>query len=265
MTGTTGSNGEFYLMHGTEAYTKGATQFTQDKESSAKFYNQFKRTSTMTVVQDGTLTSPNGGTPDTLKANNQRGAGTSLATYYSTTKTLEGSTTSSSLTNNVLPTGTNNFAFDNNDTSHSIHITETFKNTVKTGTLKITKAINPTEGTNTTQTNAEFTFKITLTNVFGVTDNNVGRTDYDDIEVLKFGIANPSSYRMTLPTDTSDNSGIFTLKVGQTLTIDNIPVGTHYKIEEIGQSVSSGDPVYYVFNKALKLPTPQIAPNPDKN
>ena len=256
-------------MHGTEVYTKNSVQYTQDKESSAKFYNQFARGSTMTVEQDGTLTSPNGGTPDTLQANNQRGAGTSRATYYTTTKTLEGSTTSNSLTDNVLPTGTNDFAFDNGDNDYSIHITETFKNTVKTGTLKISKEIDPTEtdpnDANTTMQDAEFTFKITLTNVFGVTDNNVGRTDYDDIEVLKFGIANPSSYRMTLPTDTSDNSGIFTLKVGQTLTIDNIPVGTHYKIEEIGQSVSSGDPVYYVFNKALKLPTPQIAPNPDKN
>lgn len=240
MTNITDDSGNLYLMHGTKL---DATVNTIERESSAKFYNQFARGSQMTVVQDGTLTSPNGGTPDTLKANNQRGAGTSLATYYSTTKTLEGSTTSSSLTNNVLPTGTNNFAFDNNDTSHSIHITETFKNTVKTGTLKITKAINPTEGTNTTQTNAEFTFKITLTNVFGVTNNNdVGRTDYANIAVTKTGTGASGSYSMAPSSNTTENSGTFTLKAGQTLTIPDIPVGTHYEIEELSDANS-----YYEF------------------
>ena len=254
MTGTTGNNGEFYLMHGTEVYTKNSVTYTQDKESSAKFYNQFARGSTMTVEQDGTLTSPNGGTPDTLKGNNRGAANTSLATYYTTTKTLEGSYTTQPAVSDTLDENVNSFEFDNTtrNVNQSVKITETFKNTVKTGTLKITKEIDPAETENTTKTNAVFTFKLTLTNVFGVANNNVGRTDYDDITVTKTGV---SSYSMSPSTDTTENSGTFTLKAGQTLTIDNIPVDTHYKIEEIGQSVSSGDPVYYVFNKAKKYNT----------
>ena len=247
MTGTTGNNGEFYLMHGTEVYTKNSVTYTQDKESSAKFYNQFARGSTMTVEQDGTLTSPNGGTPDTLKANNQRGAGTSLATYYTTTKTLEGSTTSSPLAEN-----NNSFAFDNNDTAHSIHITETFTNSINTGTLKISKEIDPPETTNTTQTNTEFTFKITLTNVLGVTDNNVGRTDYANIEVTKTGTGAPASYSMLPSSTNTENSGIFTLKVGQTLTIPDIPVGTHYVIEELSNDDSTKTEYNYELNKIYK-------------
>lgn len=246
--GTTGNNGEFYLMHGTEVYTKNSVQYTQDKESSAKFYNQFARGSTMTVEQDGTLTSPNGGTPDTLKANNQRGEGTSRATYYTTTKTLEGSTTSNSLTDNVLPTGTNDFAFNNGDNDLSIHITETFTNSINTGTLKISKEIDPTETTNDTQTNAEFTFKITLTKVFGVTNNNVLNGDYDDIIVKK----NSNSYTLTPATNSSNNYATFTLNVGDVLTIEKIPVGTHYVIEELSNDDSTEPEYNYELNKIYK-------------
>ena len=221
LAGTTDNTGSFYLMHGTTAYAKNSVTYTQDKESSATFYNQFARDSTMTVVQSDTLTSPNGGTPDTLKANNKRGASTSLGNYYTTTKTLEGSTTSSSLTNNVLPDDNNSFTFDNNNANQSIHITETFTNTVKNGAISVHKQIANSETTNET-----FTFQIKLEDVFGVDSADVDSTGYGGITI--------SGTNSTNLTDT----GQFTISSTGTAMITGIPVGTKYTITEISAQAS---------------------------
>ena len=232
-TGETDGTGSFYLMHGETVAAGGVAS-----ESSAKFYNQFAINSQMTVVQADTLTSPNVGDPDTLKANNRGAANTSLATYYTTKKELSGTASS----NGVLAAGTNSFTYSNGNPNKSVQITETFTNTVKTGDLKITKAIEPTEGNtgNTTKAKAEFEFRITLKNVFGVTDNNVAKSDYQNITVSK---TDETSYQLT--NDGTNTYATFTLKAGQTLTIEDIPVGTRCEIQEVGQT---GATQYYVFN-----------------
>ena len=198
----------------------------------------------MTVVQDGTLTSPSGGTPDTLQDNNQRGEGTSLATYYTTTKTLEGSTTSSPLAEN-----NNSFAFDNNDTAHSIHITETFTNSINTGTLKISKEIDPTETTNDTKTNAEFTFKITLTDVFAVSGNNVVNSETAGYKIIDVTKSSDGNYKMS---NSGTNDGLFKLKQGESLTISEIPAGTHYVIQEVENTDPTKPEYNYELNKIYK-------------
>lgn len=216
--------GSLYLMHGTKAYNNGTIQFTQDKESSAKFYNQFARGSTMTVEQGTTLTSPNGGSPDTLKANNQRGAGTLLENYYTTTKTLDGSS-------DAAPSANDTFTYNNGNANKSIHITETFTNAVNTGAISVTKTVNsPTGVTNGETSNSDlFEFTISLTNVFGVTNTNVSAADYANIDVT--GNARNSNGDNT-PITKLLSGGKFYLKNGDTAIIRGIPVGTNYTITE---------------------------------
>ena len=227
MTGTTGNNGEFYLMHGTKEYINNSVTYTQDKESSATFYNQFARGSTMTVEQSDTLTSPNGGTPDTLKANNKRGASTSLGDYYTTTrKTLEGSYTTKPAAFGTLNENVNSFEFDNTtrDTGKSIRITETFTNTVKTGSITISKKVSGDESNSD-----PFQFRIILKDVFGVTGNNVENNGYGEITITNAFYANGTANTAgKLAAD-----GTFYVKQSTEAVISGIPVETTYQIVEI--------------------------------
>ena len=231
MTNKTDGSGNFYLMYGTPT-----------SESSAFFLKQFTRGSIMTVEQSGTLTSPNGGNPDTLQGTAQRGTtdnNNSLDKYYSTKKELSGAGSADGEL-----TGTNDFTY-NNGGSGAINITETFTNTVNKGNLVISKEINPAESANDAKTNAVFKFRIKLTNVFGVTNNNVSNTGsnkYSGIEVTRTGYP---SYSMTDVTDSGVDYGEFELQQGESLTINGIPYNTHYEIQEIGQT---GNDPYYEFN-----------------
>ena len=231
--------GSFYLMHGTKAYSTSTTPpivYTEDKESSATFYNQFKRAdnSTMTVTQDGTLTQPerNANSPADLNYNGQRDNDT-LNNYYSTVKTLEGSKTGDA------PNNDDTFEYNNDNQNQSLRITETFTNTPRVGSITITKQVQNPDGTATSGETTEFNFKLQLTNVFGVSGLNVTNTagkDYSGIAVKKNSITGSgSSYADSSLTNASESTnyyGTFKLKAGETLTIDNIPVYTHYKIIE---------------------------------
>ena len=240
-TNTTGNDGGLYLMHGEDSNN---TNSSTTHISSATFYNQFKRdnNSIMTVEQVNTLYSPDRTqTPADLGDTGQRTSNT-LGTYYTMSKSLSGSQTVFS------PADSNSFVYNDLNANKSVRITETFTNQVNVGSLKITKAINPTEDTNYTQTNAKFTFKITLTNVFGVTNNNVLNGDYDDIIVKK----NDNSYTLTPAANSSNNYATFTLNVGDVLTIEKIPVGTHYVIEELSNDDSTKTEYNYELNKIYK-------------
>ena len=210
-TNTTGDDGELYLMHGT---VLNAAALTENKESSATFYNQFKRdnNSIMTVEQVNTLYSPDRTqTPDALGSTGQRTSNT-LGTYYTMSKSLSGSQTAFS------PADSNSFVYNDLNTNKSVKITETFTNTVRNGAISVQKKIANSETTNET-----FTFQIKLEDVFGVDSADVDDNGYGGITIS--GTTNDNSKL------TSD--GRFTISSTGTAKITGIPVGTKYTINEI--------------------------------
>ena len=231
--GITGSSGELYLMHGIAAdLTTGL-----EVKSSAEFEGQFKRYSTMTIVQDANLYTPNkNNTPATLSTNPSFAR--SVSQYYTTTKSISSNTYRTPV---VLDDNVNTFKFRNdinpsdimqgdatNYPDTGVHIdsaaqvTELFVNTVKVGAISVTKSAKATNGTEENGVQDTFTFQLSLTNVFG-TDVDV--SDYSGIKAKKTGdITAQSGY--------IDTSGYFTLTAGQTITIEGIPYGTAYTITE---------------------------------
>ena len=240
-TNTTGDDGELYLMHGT---VFNAAALTENKESSATFYNQFKRdnNSIMTVEQVNTLYSPDRTqTPDALGSTGQRTSNT-LGTYYTMSKSLSGSQTVFS------PADSNSFVYNDLNANKSVRITETFTNQVNVGSLKITKVLSPNEDdtNNTAKSTAEFKFRIKLTNVFGVGSNNVAGTGYSSIDTKK-GTSSLSTGNHI--NNSTGDYGEFYLKIGETLEIDNIPVGTAYELWEEEQSIGT----YYELNEYQQI------------
>ena len=156
--GITGSSGELYLMHGIAAdLTTGL-----EVKSSAEFEGQFKRYSTMTIVQDANLYTPNkNNTPATLSTNPS--VARSVSQYYTTTKSISSNTYRTPV---VLDDNVNTFKFRNdinpsdimqgdatNYPDTGVHIdsaaqvTELFVNTVKVGAISVTKSAKATNGT----------------------------------------------------------------------------------------------------------------------
>ena len=231
--GITGSSGELYLMHGIAAdLTTGL-----EVKSSAEFEGQFKRYSTMTIVQDANLYTPNkNNTPATLSTNPS--VARSVSQYYTTTKSISSNTYRTPV---VLDDNVNTFKFRNdinpsdimqgdatNYPDTGVHIdsaaqvTELFVNTVKVGAISVTKSAKATNGTEENGVQDTFTFQLSLTNVFG-TDVDV--SDYSGIKAKKTGDTTAQSGYI-------DTSGYFTLTAGQTITIEGIPYGTAYTITE---------------------------------
>ena len=193
--GITGSSGELYLMHGIAAdLTTGL-----EVKSSAEFEGQFKRYSTMTIVQDANLYTPNkNNTPATLSTNPS--VARSVSQYYTTTKSISSNTYRTPV---VLDDNVNTFKFRNdinpsdimqgdatNYPDTGVHIdraaqvTELFVNTVKVGAISVTKSAKATNGTEENGVQDTFTFQLSLTNVFG-TDVDV--SDYSGIKAKKTG------------------------------------------------------------------------------
>ena len=216
----TTNTGDLYLMHGT---VQNNTTQTANKESSATFYNQFKRDSNsiMTVEQVNTLYSPDRTqTPDALGSTGQRTSNT-LGTYYTMSKSLLGSQTAFS------PVDSSSFIYNETNPNKSVQITETFTNTVKVGGIKVTKTLS----NNDTATDS-FTFQLTLNNVFGVTNNNVANNGYGSISAVVNNVSNP----LNAVSNPLNADGTFTLQGGQYAEIKGIPVGTSYTITEASSS-----------------------------
>lgn len=231
------SAGSFFLMYGTE---KNTTTNTVEMESSAEFGKQFSRYSSMRVNQIGDdknagttdelyLYKPvrNGGNAVTFQTTEGTSSPRKITDYY-TSDAYIWSTSHTSPYN--LSSINDSFIFRNEIGSVSssdstelipVQMTETFTNTVRTGEITISKSVDGES------TNAEcFQFKLTLTNVFGVTDNNVGNNDYGSIEISN-AFNSTGSGISTLAAD-----GTFYVKPGTTASITGIPYGTHYELTE---------------------------------
>ena len=248
-TGASDSGGELYLMYGTnnDLYNSKA----EGKESSAEFEKQFSKDSTMLVLQDSNLYSPkrmNGSTPVTPGLiSNQNGAlfsaltdnGRDVADYYTTNVRVvdRDFAENKSLVNdgvndyahNILNNG-GQFTFSNDPSGSSadlpVMLTEYFKNTVRTGDLTLTKTVTG-DATNTDL----FQFKLTLTNVYGKSGNDVAEEGYGNIGVS--GAFNASGQ----PVEKLAADGIFYAKPGVKVTIGGIPYNTHYKLAEIAHQL----------------------------
>ena len=248
--------GELWLKYGTDTAV-----YTNDdgKESSAEFEKQFTRNTNMTIEQgqyiyrldrntalfstsneiqakewDGQIHSPE------TTARNER----AVADYY-TTKYRLVDRNDNTLFNEDADAYNNTrhstFAFANASSvpaNLATMLTEYIENTVRTGTLTITnKVINGTP-------NEEYTYTITINNVFGVPGANV--TDYNALSPIKLNVTSTSSSArvpITMKT-TSTSAGTgdimtngsgnatFTLKDGQKVVITGIPLGTSYTVTQ---------------------------------
>ncbi len=218
MTGTTDNTGSFRLMYGTSSV-----------ESSAEFIGQFAKAvsgtkvSEMTVVQDNTLRKADRTDSENVRETFASNNGRNVSTYYTTTvKVID------KLGNDITPSGATTstvYDYKNADSvasSESIQITETFTNTPRVGALKFKKTLDP--GDNVTET---FTFKLALTNVFGVSGVNVSG-DYNNITI---------SGATWVGSD-----GTFTVNNGVDVTIEGIPVGTSFSITEQNNGTTNYEP-----------------------
>lgn len=247
MFGKSDSTGSLFLMYGTGDIIYGNNQ--HGLESSAEFEKQFTRNSKMTVTQGANiyrLTRANDGTASlyssgTLQAVEQNGANSTpsraVADYYTTQYRLIDRAGNTLLNENHATysnseTGGRNSTFDFNNHSNvneslSVMLTEFVENTVRTGSLTLTKTIKDEP-----DNHALIPFKLTLTNVFGVSGVDV--SDYSGIDVT-------NAYTDAQGQTQGINSdGTFYIKAGSgseyKVTIAGIPVGTSYELEEVTNS-----------------------------
>lgn len=207
--------GSYYLMH----------------DQSSYFTGQFKENSSMSVVQSNTLgvVDVHNGTQIVSIDKGSR----NTADYYDTTVNLadKNGEIIFNKNNNEDFTSFNNsggiYDYKNSDDSIPVDLTEEYVNKIRTGDLKIVKALKPSETSNESR-NEYFTFQLVLTNVFG-NGINVDDYGYGGVEIEIQG-----------NTTTLSADGTFSIQADQTAVIKNIPVNTEYEVTEI----STG----YTFN-----------------
>lgn len=213
-------------------------------DDRATFRKQFATGSQMKVVQESTLWTPirySGTLSSSMDANTALTTfGTSTterktADYYYTTVRAESQSADGTITTPISVTYDGQYSFSNGadiPADDPVAITETFTNTVKTGSLTISKELN---GNMEDDSNYSYGFKITFSNVFGGTS---AKTAYSGSYILMDEDGTETSKTTT--------TGVIILKPSQSATILGIPVGTAYKIEEVdenGNTVSDGSVV----------------------
>ena len=255
----TNTGGELFLMYGTcnNLYPPAGTE-KEGKESSAEFEKTFTRDSIMKITQSNDLHKPTRTVSDgVLQVENfQTDSGRDVNQYYTTAVRLvdRDSHVNATLLNNDetamtgdSPTLVNGgkFKFNNAssvDATSSVMLTEYFVNTPKMGAITIKKELDSSQHDDADLV-GEFTFQLYLENVFGINGVNVVNSTakskgYDKIAVTRLGKNNSSStytgYKMTA-TD-GESYGEFKLKAGETLTINNIPYNTEYRIVEVSST-----------------------------
>lgn len=124
------------------------------------------------------------------------------------------------------------FSDPTNAANEYVHLRQVVVNQVKTAKLKISKDFLTTE-TNT----SDFIFHITFSNVFGSTDGD-SCVDVSSISYTKYTTGNTTGTSGNLGY-VSSGKGSFTLKAGEYIEIEGIPVGTKYYIEEQNGDYSS--------------------------
>jgi len=201
----TTSDGHFGLMYGEEAY----------------FPYQFAADSTMRVKQENSLLRPMNDRATTMGS--QTGSRT-VSDYYDTTVEVVDIDQKQILYRDINAfndynnaNGTYTFANAPETDNETIHLTETYINTIKVGAIKISKLLENSESGA-----PAFTFKVTLTKLFGDTTADGSVTDYSGVDILIAGS------RSKLKAD-----GTFSLAAGQTASISGIPVGTAYHVAEV--------------------------------
>lgn len=223
----TNDKGSLYLMFGTEV---NATAGTVKKESSAEFEGQFDRYSEMEVIQDTALYTPtaNSSNPATLSGTTSR----TVSNYYTTHKYIWSRNTASGHEKDVeLASGTNTFKFMNDnlgtsttsdsDSTLAPQMTELFVNTVNTGSIQVTKSLDPSDNVDDL-----FEFQLQFTKIFGETVN-MAASDYTGIKVS--GDARDADGNIIT---TLLSNGKFYLKKNDTATITGIPIDSAYTITE---------------------------------
>lgn len=187
---------------------------------TADFQYQFQKNSTMRVKQNISLLQPMDNRAETIGSQNGNRL---VSTYYNTTVNvvdidnrmiLERDISSF---NNYNNDGTYTFANHPDTLTKTVHLTETYINTIKVGAIKISKVLAPAENIK-----QNFTFQVTLSKLFGDTTDDGKITDYSGVEVYIDGV---QSYL------TAD--GQFSMDSDQTAVIQGIPVQTDYLIEEV--------------------------------
>ncbi|MEE0859155.1 MAG: hypothetical protein U0M12_06805 [Acutalibacteraceae bacterium] len=152
--------------------------------------------------------------------------------YYSTNYTVidaAGDTVKTGDSGKVTPEGTT-LPFTNKDGSSSsnVKLTTTFTNTVKVGSVSFTKKLadgeTSKEGYNE---NTLYIFQVEFSNVFGGSDSTW------------FTASTSTEYYIGENKYTVKDGGIIQLRADQTATINGIPVGTSYRITEIGDDNSN--------------------------
>lgn len=210
--GKTDSNGMFDLFY----------------DDSATFENQFITGSLMTVVQQDDLRKPVRSTvtpseianPEkilTTFAPRSEGEKRGVLDYYYTTK---------SGTEDVDVGYDGKYYFKNaNNEDTTVNIKQTFTNTVKTGSLIISKKL---KGNMDADSNHSYTFQVKFSNTFGDTTDTTP-TLYEGSYTLEGENASKTA-----------TDGNIMLQPGQKAIISGIPVGTKYTITEVSGELTNG-------------------------
>lgn len=208
-TGKVSDNGEVQLLY----------------DQSAIFSNQFALNSKMTLTQldaikkfnlTGTNTAPPT-TSETLRK---------VSDYYTSSYVLTdtfGNILSQSADSATIP----EFSVHNEDPKQDLvtALTANITNKVKVGSVSFTKKLEANENAD----DVVFKFKFYVSNVFG----EDGPVSYSVPIGTTYTISDGTT---TTSTEITESNQEIEIEAGDTVTITGIPVGTKYKIEEIGEN-----------------------------
>jgi len=209
-------------------------------DDSATFKAQFAAGSQMKVVQEDTLLTPtrySGTLSSSMDASDAlttfTAATRKTSDYYYTTVKAESTDSDSSTTEPIAVSYDGQYSYSNvTNADNPVDITQTFTNTVKTGSLTISKEL---KGNMDADSNHSYGFVVTFSNVFGGTSKE---TLYSGSYTLIDEDGNETSKTTT--------TGQILLKPNQKATISGIPVGTSYEITEVatdGSTLTDGSVV----------------------
>ena len=201
-------------------------------DDSATFKKQFDSGSLMRVVQQENLRKPDrytGTIGENIPSEGSK-AVTKFTSHSPERKTADYYYTKFSAQNkkpeDVKVSYDGQYCFKNvDDTDEAVNITQTFTNTIKTGSLIISKEL---KGNMDADSNHSYKFEVIFSNTFGdTTDTNT--TPYAGSYTLV-----DKSGTKTSVSAVDSTTGIV-LQPGQKAIISGIPVGTSYKIKETGR------------------------------
>ena len=247
----TDSNGNFKLMYGTSG-----------DESSAKFVNQLTEPNYSFNVTQGTVAQTLG-TSRTLSGTVD---GRTVSEFYTTEITIEQDVGVSASSSNPADVTVSSNTTGNRQIGASVkNVTVTFENTVKVGSIQITKnALAYYNGDTDMQTeepgiyNDTFWFMVTFSNIFGKSGNNANATSYGGVRYVVDGAVK----YMENATVNGTLCGLVKLQQGETAVIDGIPEGTLCYVNEVHQSTTYAAADWaqiYNTNDANRNPTETVA------